>query len=492
MMPYHLFWHPQTIWFRCSTWQNKMKSIKRKERRNFLQKSAAAALLGSGAFAVNGKMNLIGSALAAKSDYATLTDSKALVCVYLSGGCDTYSMFLPAEAESFGRYTASRGSLAVRPDNALFTGSGSGEVGFNASLPALHAMYNTGELAIVQNLGNLLAPVTRADYLNQRPWLPPNLFSHNHQHQMLLRASSKHSPTHLGSGWGGRMADLMEESNDNKILSQSFAMSASSPWLNGNNSSALAVSPNGLPVLEYLDPNVDIVGNKMREATLNKIVGLQHENVLKNQAGAAFSSAKDESRALREILSNDSSDITNLSSTSGSLADSLQMVARLIAGRDSLQMKRQLFFVRHDGWDTHKNQADRMASLMTELDQGLSGFQSQLKAQGLENSVTTFTLSEFGRSLAVNSGGTDHGWGAHSLIMGGSINGGKLHGVAPSWQIGGDDDAGNKGRFIPSTSINQLGAELASWFGLSRSDIADVFPDLKYFESSGQLNLHHG
>ena len=468
-----------------------MKYGKRLSRRRFLQRSAASALLGSGAFAVNGKVNLIASALAASSDYATLTDSKALVCVYLAGGCDTLNMFLPAEAKSYGVYSASRGTLAVKPGDVLFTGNGSNKVGINRQLPALHQLYNSGELAIVQNVGNLMAPVTRNEYFEQRPWLPPNLFSHRHQREIVLHASSRRSPIHVGSGWGGRMADLLEQANNHPTLPQSFSVAGDRAWLSGDKLQPLSVGPDGIPLLEYLDARLDIPGNEQRHTTLNKILALPRKHALKAQASAEFSRSRNQSQELRDVLSNDYIEPEYSTDAKPTLSDSLQMVARLIANREALQMKRQLFFVQLDGWDTHTHQTTRMASLMTELDQGLSSFQSTLKSQGLENSVTTFTVSEFGRSLAVNGGGTDHGWGAHSLVLGGSVNGGRLHGQAPSWQLGGADDAGNKGRFIPSTSINQLGAELARWFGLTVSDIAEIFPDLKYFEPVGQLDLHH-
>jgi len=165
------------------------------------------------------------------------------------------------------------------------------------------------------------------------------------------------------------------------------------------------------------------------------------------------------------------------------------MVARLVAAQQTLGMKRQIFFVGLGGWDTHDNQAGRLQGLVSELDQSLGDFYTALEELNQENAVTAFTASDFGRTLTVNGDGSDHGWGGHYLVMGGAVNGRQVYGEQPSYITGSDDDTGNKGRVIPSLSINQFGATLGSWMGLSDGDLLEVFPDLANFDSNWRAGL---
>jgi len=173
----------------------------RRERRQFLKNCAAVSLLGSGASAMSGKLNLIGSALASSSDYAALTDYKALVCVFLYGGSDSYNMFVPAQQDAYDRYASSRGTLAV-PQDSLLVDSPTAEIGFNPLLADLHGLYSTGRLAVISNTGNLIAPVTRAHYDDESQLIPNDLFAHNHQQEQWLKGLSSSPASLVGSGWG--------------------------------------------------------------------------------------------------------------------------------------------------------------------------------------------------------------------------------------------------------------------------------------------------
>ena len=466
----------------------RLNGKKQRQRRDFLRQCAAISLLGSGAGAMSGKMNLIGSALAQSTNTNQLEGYKALVCVFLYGGSDSFSMFLPTEQGAYGRYAASRGSLAI-PQSSLLTGATDTGIAFNPSLPDLHNMYTSGRLAVIGNVGNLIQPISKSDFLNQSSSIPSDLFAHNHQQEQWLKGLSSSPASIVGSGWGGRMADLLQQANTGASLPPSFSLAGSNYWLPGQEVQPTTLHPvSGLSPLIYLDDLAGGLANNARESSLDKMLALSSAHPLKQQAAASFSRAKTGANQLASTLSAHSSFDTSYDEDS-SLASQLRMVARLISGHSDLGMKRQIFFVGAGGWDTHDNQTPRLEALMADLNRSLADFQATLDGIGMGDSVTTFTASDFGRTLTINGDGSDHGWGGHYMTMGGAVNGGKLYGTLPSYALGSDDDSGDNGRVIPSLSINQYGAALAKWMGLSDSELAEVFPDLQYFGDGWQDQL---
>lgn len=458
-----------------------------KSRRDFLKKAATMSLLGSGAGAMSGKLGLVGSALAASGDYSTLQDYKALVCVFLYGGSDSFNMFVPTETSHYTDYSASRGSLAVDSADLLAAENGVA-VGFNPRLGNLRDMFDAGDLAIVRNVGNLIEPVVRDQYLNESLAIPPDLFAHNHQQEQWLKGLSSEPVSLVESGWGGRMADLLQDANLGASLPPSFALDGTNWWLPGSSTTPMRISSTGgLDVLDYLDSHSGSSRNAQREASLEQILSLSYQNPMQSQAGATFKRAQSAARDLSGYLSGN--ELTTPYNSSSRLGAQLRMVARLISGHEQLGMKRQIFFVSAGGWDTHDNQNMLLDDLLASLDRDLYDFQQTMLEINKQDSVTTFTASDFGRTLTVNGDGSDHGWGGHYLTMGGAVAGGQLYGDWPSFEIGGEDDTGDKGRIIPKLSINQYGASLAQWMGLSASDINTVFPDLANFGSDWQQNL---
>lgn len=457
---------------------------KQRQRRDFLRQCAAISLLGSGAGAMNGKLSLIGSALAANTDFSQIGDYKALVCVFLYGGSDSFSMFLPTEQGAYDRYAASRGGLAF-PQSSLLTGDTDTGIAFNPRLPDLHNLYTQGKLAVVGNVGNLIAPVTKSNFQSSSSLIPNDLFAHNHQQEQWLKGLSSSPASVVGTGWGGRMADLLQQANPGAVLPPSFSVAGSNYWLPGEQVQPIGLNPiTGLSPLAYLD-NLSGSGNVGRESSLDAMLALSSNHPLKQQAAQSFSRAKAGAGQLASTLS--AHQTFNASYNEDSrLAAQLRMVARLIAGNENLGMKRQIFFVGAGGWDTHDNQTPRLDALMSDLNRSLVDFQATLDEIGLGNSVTTFTASDFGRTLTINGDGSDHGWGGHYMTMGGAVKGGQLYGTLPSYEVGAEDDVGDKGRVIPNLSINQYGATLAKWMGLSDGDLAEVFPDLSNFGSDWQ------
>jgi len=467
-----------------------MNRRKQRQRRDFLKQFATVSLLGSGATSMGGKLSLIGSALAANSDYAALTDYKALVCVFLYGGSDSFSMFVPNEQTAYDRYAASRAGLAIPHEN-LLTASGSSPIGFHPLLPDLHNLFTAGDLAVMGNVGNLIAPVNKGHVVAKSPLIPADLFAHNHQQEQWLKGLSSSPASIVGSGWGGRMADLLQHANAGAALPPSFSLAGSNYWLPGQDIQPIGLNPiTGLSLLNYLDDQTGSPGNDLREAALDDILSQAQvqDHPLKIQAALSMARAKSGSGQLASTLAANASFNTNYDPSSR-LAQQLRMVARLIAGNQQLGMRRQIFFVGAGGWDTHDNQTPRLAELMTDLNRSLNDFQATMTELNMSDSVTTFTASDFGRTLTINGDGSDHGWGGHYMVMGGAVNGGQLYGQLPSFEVGGDDDSGDKGRVIPSLSINQYGALLAQWMGVTASDMADVFPDLNNFGTDWQSNF---
>lgn len=463
-------------------------SRKLRQRREFLRQCAAISLLGSGAGAMNGKLSLIGSAMAASSDYESFTDYKALVCVFLYGGSDSFSMFVPTDEDRYAQYKASRGSLAVPRENLLIDAEGD-SVGFHPQLGDLHNLYKAGNLALFSNVGNLITPVVKNDFLNNSGNIPNDLFAHNHQQEQWLKGASSLPASVVSSGWGGRMADLLAVANEADGLPPSFSVAGSNYWLPGNQVQPLALNPNnGLTPLTYLDSVAGSSTSAARATTFDTIMNLSTEHPLKRQVATSLKRAKSGAAQLKATLQANVSFDTTYNPQS-KLASQLRMVARLIAGNQQMGMRRQIFFVGAGGWDTHDNQTPRLNELLTDLNRSLSDFQATLAEIGMSNSVTTFTASDFGRTLTINGDGCDHGWGGHYMAMGGAVNGGRLFGNMPSFEVGSSDDSGDKGRLIPTLSINQYGALMARWMGVSEADLNTVFPDLDNFGSNWSQNL---
>lgn len=453
------------------------------ERRKFLKRSSMLALSGAGAMAAHGNFGLISTALANSS--ANFADYRALVCVFLYGGSDSFNMFVPTGSTEYGVYQASRQNLAVPRADLL---EASGGIGFNPLMPNLHSLYNAGQAAVVANVGNLVEPINRSQYQDKSRRVPIDLFTHDQQQEQSLKSYSSRPSGATNSGWGGRLADLIKADNGGAALPPSFSINGTNYWSPGDVTAPLSLHPrNGLPLVQYLDGTV-YGSNREREDTLEAILNLSRSHALQQQTADTYRRARDGSREVRQALAN-SPDFQTPYNSGSDLATQLRMVARLIAGREILGMQRQVFFVGLGGWDTHGTQAIRLPILMRDLDSSLASFNDTLEEIGVSDSVTTFTSSDFGRTLTSNGDGTDHGWGGHYLVMGGSVAGNQLYGQMPSYELDGSDDADGTGRVIPTRSINEYGAVMSRWMGLDDNGLNRAFPDLANFGSSWKSDL---
>ena len=402
-----------------------------------------------------------------------INDYKALVCLFLYGGNDSYNMVVPTTQALYDHYSASRLNLAV-PKNQLIALSGMAADGANygahPDMSELAALYNSGQAAVLSNVGSLLHPTTRADYGAGR--VPPRLFSHNDQQDQWQTA---HADASEITGWAGRAADVFDGVNGSAEMPLNISIAGSNTLQRGNSSNTFAMSPGGAQTLDGLDPGAGSLRSAFDQVRL-----LAQSNIY----AQGYADVLDRSIRLNALLDSLLKNQPALATTfpASSLGSQLKAVARLVGIRSALSMKRQVFFVSMGGFDTHDAQSSVQPGLFADLSQSLKAFYDATIELGVADSVTSFTASDFGRSLTVNGKGTDHGWSGHQWIVGGAVAGGRIYGMPPSMQADGADDS-EGGRFIPTSSVDQYGATLMRWFNVGESNLDLVFPNLNRFAS---------
>ncbi len=460
-------------------------------RRKFLRQGACAAV-GMGALA-NQILGLRALNAAIDQSGSAGDDYRALVCIFLYGGNDANNLIIPRGTSEYAAYAAARQNLAIPRSELLSINPGQGdgrEWGLHPALGdldesgnyvpgGLHELFEQDKLAIVGNVGTLVAPITRAEWLNGSATVPSQLFSHaDQQVQWQTSVSQGISPT----GWGGRLADLLRPLNSGSI-SMSMSLAGTNTFQVGQDVTQYQIKPWGSIALRDYQHATDNPDHKPSRAVDN-LLNLAHGNLIQDAYSGIQARAIKNDRLLNESLDEISpEDLTwfdNNFTTSNSLSYQLQMVAKLIHARQSLGMKRQIYFCSVGGYDTHGEQLLSHANLLSELSLGLREFYDSTVHFGIEDCVTTFTSSDFGRTFPTNGEGSDHGWGSHQLVMGGAVQGGEIYGNMPVLEVDGPNDTG-RGRWIPTTSVDEYAATLAKWFGLQASDMGQVFPNIGRF-----------
>jgi uncharacterized protein (DUF1501 family) len=439
-------------------------------RRHFLGWSARMAALGAGApFAIN--LAALGAASA-----QTASDYKALVCVFLFGGNDNHNTVIPYDAASYTAYQQARGVIARARNTLLPLTPLSSQGGRQFSLPPelqpLATLFDAGRAAIVANIGPLVRPTTRAQYQARSVPLPPKLFSHNDQ-QSVWQASV---PEGAQYGWGGRIGDVLASANAKSTFT-SISISGNAVWASGQSTQQYQVGPGGAIAVNALG-NAGLFGSASAAQLLRRMVADPRSHILQNDHTRLMQRGLTANQDLRDAMAGMPALQTVFPESS--LAAQLKMAARLIAVRDNIGAKRQVFFVSLGGFDNHAFLSNSHPPLLTQLAAALSAFDAALGELNVRTQVTTFTASDFGRTLVSNGDGSDHGWGAHHLVVGGAVRGRDIYGQFPIVAVGTNDDAG-QGRFIPTTSVDQYAASFARWLGLSDAQLADVLPNLQYF-----------
>ena len=452
------------------------------DRRKFLKAGGAGLGVAAG-FASN---------LASLNAFAADTSGyKALVCVFFRGGHDTHDLIIPYDLESSSAFEAIRASFIDSYPEANFasrrranllslsgsTSSGSLADGREFSMPLemqeLRSLYQQEKVAVIGNVGPLIEPLDITSYTNKSALIPLRLFSHNDQQSTWMASAAEGAK----EGWGGRFGDFMQAANANRFSSfTSVTTFGNQVFVNGFNVSGFNLSPSGGETVDYLSRTFGR-SNLFNDAFRKNLYGLNAEytNLFHKDVGTITENAIEDNLFVRNTFASSPDPITAFPETS--LGGQLRIVAKMIAAREALGLSRQIYFVADNGHDTHFNQATALPERQQEISQAMAAFYDETVAMGIPESVTTFTASDFGRSLVPNSSGTDHGWGSHHMVMGGAVNGGQILGNIPPPIAGHSQDHG-RGRLIPEVSIEQYATAMGRWFGLSASECLEVFPNL--------------
>jgi len=464
-----------------------MSGADRWTRRMVLQR---VAQLGAMGVATPLAINLAAISEAAAFD---ATDYKALVCVFMYGGNDYANTVVPFDAANYALYhqiragtggeaaggialaRADLAATALTPVNAAVL-TDNLQYALAPQLAGLKSLWDQQRVAIQLNVGPLVKPTTLAQYNSTNKVanpLPPKLFSHNDQQSIWQSNGSEGSTI----GWGGKIGDIALSSNVTHSLLTCISASGNAVFVAGQNALQYQISPNGAIRIAATDPAQNN-WQALREAVTTLITRSSQHAFEEEHAVVTRRSIALEGVVNGALGGVTLSNATNaLFGTGNPLANQLKIVARLIGARAALGLKRQVFFVSLGGFDNHNLLMQDHPNLMQRVNDAMSAFYAATVELGIQNSVTTFTASDFGRTLSSNADGSDHGWGAHQFVMGGAVQGGRFYGTAPHVSIQTDDQVG-QGRLLPSTSVDQFAATLARWFGCSPTELQGILPNI--------------
>ncbi len=442
----------------------------RHTRRDLLRLACCSA---AGASLVGGlsKLGLV-SALAQGT-----TDFKALVCIFMFGGNDSNNMLVPTDSR-YSQYLQARSVLALPQSQLLaLQAGGQSTYGMHPNMPEMQGYFNNDKtLAILANVGTLVQPTTQATYQAFKN-LPQNLYSHSDQQDQWQSAQLAGTPV---SGWAGKIADNVQTFNAAAQFPPILSISGNPVFCTGITSRPFAMNPGQAPGLQGFDTSA---ASQARYAATQQLLTFDSGLAMVQAANAVTGQAVKFAQVLSDALQNVPPLQTKF--PTNYLGQQLQQVAQVIAARSALGVQRQIFFVSYGGFDTHADQLPQQVQLLTYISQSMAAFYQATQELGVTNQVTTFTLSEFSRTLEPGSnGGSDHAWGSHQLILGGAVKGNAIYGSFPTLALGGPDDADQNGRWIPTTALDQYAATLATWFGVSAANLPSIFPNLANFQTS--------
>jgi hypothetical protein len=429
-------------------------------RRQFL--GSAAALAAAGPLVSGVAAPLLGS------------DYRALVCIFLYGGNDGNNMVVPLDSTGYAAYAKARGNAGsgglALAQSSLAPLNGS-SLGLHGALAPLAEVWNQGHLAVQANVGTLVRPLSKLEFGAGGAAVPGNLFSHSDQQSQWQQGGSGLAQA---TGWGGRIADLQAQA----AVPVAISFSGNSVFINGASTDGLALSSNGGFAVKGFG------GNPARNplySLYTSLLQLPYANAEQRATAAVLNQGLRASELLNKALSASSSVAGLFAGQGNSLAQQLLAVAKVLEARTSLGVNRQIFFVSMGGFDTHNDQLSRQSVLFGQLGPALKSFYDATQQLGLGSQVTSFTASDFSRTLQpASGGGTDHAWGNHQFVLGGAVKGG-LYGRMPQPVLGGPDDVSSEGRWLPSTASDQMSATLSAWMGVSPGDLAGLFPHLANF-----------
>lgn len=456
-------------------------------RRDFLRKSLSAAVGSSSLYGFGTTLNLASAALNADKG---INDYKALVCLFLDGGNDSFNMLVPTEATAYGHYLNARNAIALSSgpngpqppqNNGTVLGLNGANYGLHPSMPGLQNLYNQGKVAFANNIGTLIEPVSKTQIHNGNANLPPQLFSHSDQQkQWEMTSADSGTP----QGWLGIAADMLESMNQTNIP-LNISLTGTRTLQIGANTTPYNLSAWGLQDFNHRNNGSSNVASARDQVFQDLIYqGYSHPMM------QAYAQTYQDTMGIYETLADDLRTAPDIPAGVGFPADEwlslqLQTVARVIASQQTGSVNRQIFLVHSYGWDFHDSLLAAQNYNLGIVDQCVSAFYNTLNSPGwtgLSDKVTTFSMSEFGRTLTSNGDGTDHAWGGNQFVVGDAVQGG-MFGTYPSLELNGPDDVG-EGRIIPTTSVEQFASTLIRWLGVSDAELQTVFPNLSNFNSN--------
>jgi uncharacterized protein (DUF1501 family) len=437
-------------------------------RRDFLKRTCCTAAAGFtvASFTRFGMVNALAQ---------SAQDYKALVCVFLFGGNDSNNMIVPLSSSGYASYQQVRSVLALPQASLLpIAPPSAGAFGLHPQFTEVQSLFNQKHLAVLSNVGTLVRPTTRAQF-QQGQALPRNLFSHEDQQaQMQTAALDGNGQT----GWAGRTADKIQS-----IFGGTFpiiiSLAGTNIFCEGLVARSIESSGDPTKVLSGFSSSAE---SQSRLSTLQTLLTFDTGVSLIQAASGTTANALQDSNSLANALAARPTMAMVFPNTG--LANQLKQVAQIISVRSALGLQRQIFFVSIGGFDTHSDELNTQANLYPQISTAMNAFYQATVELGVASQVTTFTLSDFSRTYAPDStSGTDHAWGGHHLILGGAVHGGDFYGTFPTLALGGPDDVGNEGRWIPTTSLDQYAGTLANWFGVPTADLPTIFPNLSNFST---------
>lgn len=446
-----------------------MKPPRKLSRRRFLAEANCAAVGTISLFSSLFTLRLTAGAVAG----ASLPGYKSLVCLFLSGGNDSFNMLVPRLPESYQEYAAVRSTLALPRESLLpisSPGQAYAEFGLHPALPQLQGLYNAGHAAFVSNVGTLVQPTTLQQYRSGAVSLPTGLFSHADEQlhwQTVVPQVAGSGP----KGWAGRMADCLSQANSTGKVAMNISLSGKSVLQSGNATVPYITAPDGSVLLQEYD------ADPFSRMAIDSALSQGYRNLYQQTLAEYTRKSIDTAIVFQEATSGVTLTETFPNTYTGSR---LRSIAQIMAARSPLGMDRQIFFINRGGWDHHKEVLLKQEGLFAELDAAIGAFWRELGHLGLQDEVVLFTASDFARTLTSNGLGSDHAWGGNHFVVGGAVNGGRIYGQYPVLAANGPLDVG-RGRLLPTTSVDAYMADLASWFGVPPAEIPTVFPNATNF-----------